>query len=204
MATKQKIGIFAGSFDPIHEGHMACAQAAAEAAQLDLVFFIVEPRPRYKQGVKAYEHRSEMTRFALADKSSYRQIVIDEPYCTTAETIPMLENRFPGSELFLIMGDDVARRITDWSQTNVLFDHAQLLVVRRMMASRELEALFARLEAVSGKQPRYQLVNTVASTLSSSDIKRQLKAGQLPEGLHRRVSAYIKQHNLYGSTGFGS
>ena len=62
-----RVGIYPGAFDPVHKGHIAFALAAITAHQLDKVFFLPEPSPRHKQGVKALDHRVEMVRLATAN-----------------------------------------------------------------------------------------------------------------------------------------
>ncbi len=201
---KNRIGIYAGSFDPIHDGHLAAAKAAIQQLNLATLYFVVEPRPRYKQGVKAFEHRSEMVRLAVENQQKFKQIIIDEPHCTTEDTIPMLKNRFPNSELFLLMGDDVVRRIADWSQVSSLVDSVTIAVFHRTAEASEIERVFAKLEVVSGKKPKYELVKNKPITCSSSAIKKQLKSAEMPECLHSKVYSYIKKQNLYGSSGLVS
>lgn len=202
---QRKIGIFAGSFDPVHNGHLAAATVAAEQLDLAAVYFVVEPRPRYKQGVKSFEHRSEMVRLAVEDNPNFKQIIIDEPYCTTEDTIPMLKNRFPGNDLYLLIGDDVARRIADWSQTATLFDSVILAILQRNMQSSEITAIFDKLEAVSGRRPHYELVKNKPLNCSSSEVKRQLKSGVVPKDcLNSKVVSYMQKHNIYGSSGLAS
>ena len=204
MNKGQKIGIFAGSFDPVHAGHIQSAKKALADLRLDMVYFVVEPRPRFKQGVKAFEHRSTMMRLAIAEDSSLKQIVIDEPYCTTAETIPMLMNRFEGASLYILMGDDVVRRISEWSNRDELFNQAELVVLRRKLTIEHIKAILDKVSIVSGKKPTYHIVENPLSPHSSTEIKQALKAGKQPEGLHPDVLAYAKAQNIYGSSGVGS
>lgn len=204
MATTQKIGIFAGSFDPIHSGHITCAQAALDELGLHKLYFVVEPRPRYKQGVKAFEHRSAMVRLAIKDMPSFGDIVIDDPYCTTAETLPMLRKRFTSSELYLLMGDDVAQHIADWSNVATLLEHVRLAVVPRRFNKDGVMRRLERLRAVSKKPITYHVITQARSSLSSSDVRKQIKTHGKSGALHPRVQEYIYTHNLYGSSGLGS
>lgn len=206
MSSGQKIGVFAGSFDPVHNGHIKAAKVALEQLDLTAVYFVVEPRPRYKQGVKAFEHRSEMVRLAIKDDPRLKQIIINEPYCTTEDTLPKLEQRFPGSKLYLLMGDDVARRIADWTHSRELFESSvHLVILRRTMDRADIQVVFEKLGAISGKRPQYHLLENQPIGCSSSIVKKSLKAGSAPKDcLQKDVLSYLKQHNIYGSRDLGS
>src|SRR5258708_1287895 len=91
----KKIPIFAGTFDPVHEGHLAFAQAALEEG-LEKVMFLVEPRPRRKQGVRALEHRTAMVQLAIADEPQLSTIVLEQARFSVNETLPVLRARFSG------------------------------------------------------------------------------------------------------------
>ena len=204
MSGMQKIGIFAGSFDPIHEGHLQAATQAQQALSLDTVYFVVEPRPRHKQGVKAFEHRSAMVSQAIANTDVFKQIYIDEPYCTVEQTIPMLAKRFPAAELHLIMGDDVAKRLAHWARLDELLRSVQLVVVKRRYREDEVVRQLERFSALSGQSARFHFIRQGTSTTSSSAIKKAIKDGADPDGLPATVLEYAKRYNLYGSSDLGS
>lgn len=204
MSKSQKIGIFAGSFDPIHAGHMACAKSALEVLGLDRVLFVVEPRPRRKQGVKAFEHRSAMVQKAIVDKPAFQHLLIDDPHCTTTETLPMLRERFVDSELYLIMGDDIAAHIASWPRSSELLSEVQLAVVLRRMSRDMLVQQLDKLEKITSKNPRVHILDVVDDKVSSTAIRKQLKTEGYSKLVDKSVLAYIQEHNIYGSSGFGS
>src|SRR3989344_4473010 len=72
-----KVGIYPGAFDPVHEGHVAFAQLVIAQHGLDKVFFLPEPTPRYRQAVKAYEHRLAMIKLAIKKYDSLGVIQLD-------------------------------------------------------------------------------------------------------------------------------
>src|SRR5687768_15392849 len=97
----KKVGIYAGTFDPVHEGHLAFAREAAAQYGLDKVFFLVEPNPRRKQGVKALEHRNEMVQLAIRSEKLFASILLEQHRFTVTETMPVLRSRFKNSELYM-------------------------------------------------------------------------------------------------------
>src|SRR5688572_16122728 len=103
----KRVGIYAGTFDPVHVGHMAFAEQALEACNLDKIFFLVEPRPRRKQGVRALEHREAMVRLATAKNDKYGVIQLEQTNFSVEETLPKLQALFEGAELHFLMGEDV-------------------------------------------------------------------------------------------------
>lgn len=204
MSSAQKIGVFAGSFDPVHEGHLQAATQAQQKLSLDIVYFVVEPQPRHKQGVKAFEHRSAMVSQAIADRDVFKQIYIDEPYCTVEHTIPMLAEWLPAAELYLIMGDDVAKRLAQWARLNELLQSVELVVIKRRYTEDEMAHQLERLSRISGQLARFHFIRQGASAASSTAIKKAIKDGVEPVGLPVSVLRYAKRHNLYGSSDLGS
>jgi nicotinate-nucleotide adenylyltransferase len=204
MAKQLSIGILAGSFDPIHAGHLAAAYGAASAAGLDRVFFMVEQRPRHKQGVKAFEHRSEMVRLAISDIDLFGQLVLDHPQFTVAATIPTLRRRFQSEELYLIMGDDVSRRLAHWPDIDVLLGEVKIIAIPRLLPPDKIRQQLSSLEVVTATSSSYVIGERTHVGVSSSKIRAALKKGEAVDTLHPRVLAYIQQHGLYGSSGLGS
>lgn len=200
----QKIGFFAGSFDPIHHGHVMAAQRAAAQAGLERVYFIVEPRPRYKQGVKAHEHRIEMVRRAIEAMPLFGQIILNEPYCTINDTIPMLQSRFVDDELYMILGDDVASRLAQWSDVGTLAQSTSVIVLERSKTEQDIKRVFESIKNTTGVSIPYAYIGGDKNHLTSSELRKQLKSGSYQEGLHPAVLSYAREHGIYGSSGFGS
>lgn len=204
MAKKLKIGIIAGSFNPIHNGHIAAGYAAADVAGLDRVFFMVEPQPRYKQGVKAFEHRSEMVRLAIEDIGLFGQLVIDHPQFSVADTIPSLQRRFANEELFLVMGDDVTKRLSDWPDIELLLNAVKLIVIPRRYTPAKIHDQLLSLRTITAIDSAYLIGERTHTGVSSSKIRKALKLGDDVDTVHPRALEYIRQHGLYGSSGLGS
>lgn len=195
----QRVGIFSGTFDPVHDGHVAFARQALRAYKLDRIFFLVEPRPRRKQGVKAFQHRQKMVDLAIADDPSFGSIVLEQARFTVHQTLPILQARFKGSELFMLMGDDMLHHLGDWPHVDELLKQVGFLIGRRRISQADARAHVEALEAARGLKLQYEIFQSEHSEYASSKIRLNYKKGQTPQGLNPQVKAYIDQAGLYGS-----
>lgn len=191
----QKIGIFAGTFDPIHDGHVAFARLALERG-LDKVYFLPEPRPRRKQGVRALEHRLAMINLAIADDERLGSIKLEQARFTPHETLPVLQERFKGMQIVLLFGDDVIAHIADWPHVADLVQSVELLVAVRHHNQDKLVRTFDILHRTSGLSFAYSLVEPGKQSVSSSKIRAGLKTMDMA-GIHTQVAEYIRKHRLY-------
>ena len=106
MAEK-RIGIFAGSFNPIHAGHITLALKAIDVASLDMVYLMPERLPRHKSKLEHFGHRSAMISRAIRPHSKLALLELPERRFDVAKTLTSLERRFVGDQLVLLMGSDV-------------------------------------------------------------------------------------------------
>ncbi len=192
----KKIGVFAGTFDPIHNGHMAFAKAALDHG-LDRVYLLPEPRPRRKQGVRALEHRLEMINLAIADEPRLGSIKLEQARFTPHETLPVLQERFKGAQIVLLFGDDVIAHIADWPHIKDLVQSVELLVAVRHHNRNKLTETFTILHQTSGLAFDYQLIDPAQVDVSSSRVRISLRAGDTSQMISEQVAAYIRRHRLY-------
>jgi nicotinate-nucleotide adenylyltransferase len=194
----KKIGIFAGTFDPIHDGHIAFAHEAL-AQGLEKVMFLPEPRPRRKQGVHALEHRIAMVQLAVASEPRFGTIVLEQARFTAHETLPVLQARFAGYKLVLLFGDDVVAHMASWPHIDSLMDSTQLMIASRHPDTTELEATLRTLKKVRNLRFEYQIVQPQKEEVTSSKIRLNIKHAKPVRGLAPAVETYIKKHQLYSS-----
>jgi nicotinate-nucleotide adenylyltransferase len=109
-----KIGILAGTFDPIHNGHLALAQAAQKEVGLDKVYIMVEHTPRSKRKVTDFVQRQAMVEIALREKPDMDFLDLGSKQFSVAETWPKIIRRFEDAELFLIVGSDTFAHVDTW------------------------------------------------------------------------------------------
>lgn len=124
----KRIGIYVSAFDPIHEGHLKFAADAVNEHDLDKLYFLVEPTPRYRQGVKAFDHRVNMAILGAANNPKFGTIVT-KSRASLEEYINLLQTRFSGQKLALIIPDYALKRF--FSLPNLLsynFNNMDIIV----------------------------------------------------------------------------
>jgi nicotinate-nucleotide adenylyltransferase len=191
------IGVFGGTFDPLHVGHLVAAADARVALGLDTVLLVVAADPWQKAGQVAApaSDRFAMVEAALAGVEGLEadRSELDRGGPTyTVDTLTELAVSHPGRELVLIVGSDVAAKLDTWKRVDEIRDLASLAVLVRPGA--EL--------ATPPVGWRYRLVETPRLDISSSEIRERLAAGRpvdwlLPAG----VIEWVRAKGLYGSGG---
>lgn len=189
-----RIGIFGGTFDPIHNAHLEIARAALDAGKLDVVYFVVAARPPHKQTVThaSPEDRLEMVRAAVAGDARLEASDVElvrEGYSYTVDTIQEFQKRHPGAELFLIIGYDSLLDLPRWRRPDHIMECCHLLVVPR---PRMTERPAAELNGC------YQMLPFEETDLSSTEIRRRVAAGESIAGLvPPAVERIIREKGIY-------
>ena len=192
-----RVGVYAGTFDPVHMGHVAFAECALEQG-LDMVYFLPEPRPRRKQGVRALEHRVGMVEAAIDSHPQLGVIHLKQARFTPHETLPVLRRRFPSADITLLFGDDVLTHIASWPLVEELVGSVELLIATRSGSHTEIERKFETLSSVSGLQFAYRIIDAPHNHVSSSTVRGQLRSGHKQvKYLPPAVADYIRKHRLY-------
>jgi nicotinate-nucleotide adenylyltransferase len=200
----KKVGIYSGTFDPVHEGHVAFAREALVQCGLDKVFFLVEPRPRRKQGVKAFTHRVEMVHLAIQDEQQFGVIIADEKRFTAQETLPRLQHRFEGAELYMLMGDDMLDHFDSWPHVELLMQEIHFAIGLRTYDRKTVKQRLELIQEIRATRMQYQLFQASQPKFASTTIRLALKAGEVPRGISPVVLDYIKTNGLYASSNDGS
>lgn len=191
--NQERIGVFGGTFDPVHNAHIAMARAAAEGADLDQVLFMVAARPPHKSGGTAAseEDRYDMVEAALADEprmAASRLELEREGPSYTADTLRELHARHPDAELFLIIGMDSLVDLPKWREPDVILKLAQLLVIPR-------PGDWSVPEVLDG---HYEIIPFVETPVSSTEVRDRLAAGESLDGLvPTEVQQLIEERGIY-------
>lgn len=192
----QRIGVFGGTFDPVHHAHLEVARAARDAARLDKVLFVVSARPPHKiDGTVADpEQRFAMVEAALNGDEAFEasRIELDrEGPSYTADTLETLHDRYPNAELFLIIGEDSLVDLPKWREPERILSRAHLLVVPRPGIEAKLPDML---------EGHYDVIPFREHEISSTDIRRRLSAGDGSDDLlPRGVRDVIDREGLYGA-----
>lgn len=196
-----RVGIYSGTFDPVHAGHIAFAKEALERCGLDKVFFLVEPRPRRKQGVKALEHRQNMVHLAIHDESSLGHIILGHQRFTVDETLPALQARFKGAKIYFLMGDDMLTYFTDaaWPKLDEFIKAANLVIGARKRTADDIERHIALLEKTRGIKIKHEIFKADHALQTSTTVRKALRRGEQPAEINSRVYRYIQANGLYAA-----
>jgi len=184
-----RVGILGGTFDPIHEGHLAAARGAMDCADLDRVLFVPSATPPHRgPAVADAEQRIAMARLAIAGEPRFEVADIEVrrgAISYTVDTLRELQRLHPGDELFLILGWDAAKLLPSWREPEEVRRLASILVVTR---------------PGSGKPERTADVVCERPTpdISGSAIRRASAKGEsLADRVPDAVERYIVKNGLY-------
>jgi nicotinate-nucleotide adenylyltransferase len=192
-----RIGVFGGTFDPIHLGHLILAEQCRDQGGLDQVLFVLAARPPHKLDapLSPFRQRLEMLELAISGQSGFQISRIEEHRpgpSYTADTLRELVEQQPGLEWFLLVGADTVRDLGMWYCPDQVAAMAQLLVVGRAGIP---------LPSEPPSPFRWQVVTMPLLEISSTDIRQRLQAGRSIRYLvPRAVECYIDQHRLYRYT----
>jgi nicotinate-nucleotide adenylyltransferase len=167
-----KLGLYGGSFDPVHLGHLLVAQAAQEELGLDRLFFIPVAQSPFKLNADLAPgaHRLQLLRLALAGKTQCEvddQEIRRSGVSYTVDTLRDYARRFPGAQLFYIIGADNAAKLNQWREANELAALAQFAAIPRPGGA----------PAVFPPPFRGQTLKGHPFEISSTQIRARLKAG---------------------------
>lgn len=190
---KQRIGLFFGSFNPIHFGHLIIANHMVEHTDLDQIWFVVSPCNPLKQKSSLLDerHRLAMVKIAIEDNDKFRasdiEFKLTQPSYTT-HTLAYLTELYPNKEFCLIMGGDNLETIEKWKNYQFILDNFSIYVYPR--PNSEVEKWDGR--------PNIHITNAPFMDISSSFIRAQIVENKsiryiLPDD----VIQYIEEMHFY-------
>lgn len=200
-----RLGVFGGTFDPVHVGHLILAEQCREQGRLDQVLFVPAARPPHKEegALTPFDKRAEMLALAIAGHVVFRieDMEKDRPGPSyTIETLELLQAKHASAELVLIVGSDTLHDLAQWREPARILELAGLLAARRPgWPMKTAEQVARELNLDARKPPRLQEVIMPLIEISSRDLRRRLAEGRSVRFMiPRAVEAYIAERRLYG------
>jgi nicotinate-nucleotide adenylyltransferase len=205
-----RLGIFGGSFDPVHDGHIALARACQQQAALDEVWFTPTAVQPLKQSGPHASNAQRVEMLELAIESQPSETMGPRPQSTwrvctleidrggfsyTVDTLRQIHVELPEAKLFFLIGADAQRDVPLWKEPAEICRLAMPLVVRR---AGQREPDVSALASLCPPENRPQLVEMPAMDISSSEIRRRVAAGEpINMTVPAAVAEYVAMHALY-------
>lgn len=187
-----RVGLFFGSFNPIHVGHLMLAQHMVNFADVDEVWLVVSPQNPFKQDVELADtqHRLNMARLAVGDnekiKISEVELSLPKP-SYTIDTLRALEKEYPEIEFSIIMGADNLMGLNRWKEAETLLSRYRIIVYPR-----------PGYEAKEPEGAHIEIVDAPQVDISSTQLRRWIGEGRsVLYFTNNKVIEYFSQNNLY-------
>jgi len=187
------VGIFGGSFDPVHKGHVSISESFLNSGLIDELLVLLTPAPPHKrdQNQAPYAHRLEMLKIAFGGIDDVQVSDIEQSLpkpSYTLQTIEHLRKTFPGRLFYLCLGEDSLSHFHEWYKYRQILKTVSLIVARRP----DFDS--------SSVDPEI-LERTIFTDHNPVDISStQIRAGQISKKvLPEKVAEYIRRHHLYTS-----
>jgi nicotinate-nucleotide adenylyltransferase len=199
-----RVGIYGGTFDPVHVGHLILAEQAREQARLDEVWFIPAFRPPQKpeQTITRFDLRVEMLALALAGNPAFRINELEKERAGpsyTVDTLAELRRRHPGTSFALLLGGDALADLPSWRDPRgIVTDAALVVMVRPGVALLDAAQLRQRLALPADTPLELQVMETPLIDIASRDLRHRVAHGHsIRYCVPRAVEVYIHEKGLY-------
>jgi nicotinate-nucleotide adenylyltransferase len=204
MRRKRRIGIFGGSFNPIHVGHLSVAQQVGQRLDLDEVVLVPAGSPPHKTRAELAPAADRLEMSRLAARGLARLSVSDvearrEGPSYTIDTVTQLRGEMgPEHDYWFIIGADTVGELPTWHRAAELLALIAFAVAVRPGCEPEFDLVEQELGPAAAARLRRNLFEIEPCDVSSTDVRDRLASGQDIRGLVRAdVAAYIEQHRLY-------
>ena len=205
MIHAARVGVFGGTFDPIHVGHLAAVQDAAYNLSFDRVLFVPNRQPPHKLNKEVSDpaDRVAMVELSLQDNPLFELSTVElerEGPSYSLDTLRQLKDQLGmDTELYFLVGCDALPDLHTWHQPQILLEEFQLVVMDRPTGTSiswsQLERRFPRI------RQQVKVIDIVQLEISSSDIRRRVNAGQpIRYYVLPAVEHYIRDRSLYRSS----
>ncbi len=192
-----KVGIFGGSFNPIHKGHTDLARAACKLLKLNEMLIIPTAQsPHKKTSEISFDDRMEMCRIAFKDDEKFVVSDIERELGGTSytiNTVRALKERYPkNTEFYLIIGGDMLFYFDKWYRHEALLKECHVVAVARE------NDCYADMLDYANDMGRIKVLNLPVVEISSTELREKLKNGEATgDMIDENVKAYISERGLY-------
>lgn len=200
-----KIGIFGGTFNPPHMGHVLAAREVKEALGLDQVLFVPDAQPPHKevpQGSPEPAMRLKLVEAAVTGEA-YAVVSDVELHRAgksyTSDTLQVLKKQYPDDTLYLIMGTDMFLSLHTWHEPEVICRMAVIVAMHRDAADRTGEMLRQKQALIAAYGAQIEIVENARVEISSTKVRRLLILGGAEKYVAPQVLAMIRENGLYGT-----
>jgi nicotinate-nucleotide adenylyltransferase len=199
--SRKKIGLFGGTFDPPHIGHLILASEAVHQLGLSRLLWMLSPDPPHKleQPITPLLHRLEMLKLATADNPAFEisRLEIERPgphY--TIDTVRQLSQLEPNADIVLLLGGDSLRDLPTWRlYVDLVAEVSKIGVMRRPGDPFDMPALEEKIPGVTDK---VVFIDAPLQDLASREIRRRVASGETYRYyIHPAVYDYIRANHLY-------
>ncbi|HIP35807.1 MAG TPA: nicotinate-nucleotide adenylyltransferase [Crocinitomix sp.] len=204
--NKKKIGLFFGSFNPIHIGHLIIANYMVNTTDLYEIWFVVSPHNPHKKkaSLLADYHRLAIVKEAIDDnirfKASNIEFSLSQP-SYTVDTLAYLKEKYPEKIFSLIMGEDNLRSLHKWKNYEVILKNNPIYIYPRVFTIQEKERNKTKIDPETEKirkHPNITFTNAPVMQISSSLIRQMIKEGKSVRYLlNESARKYIDEMNFY-------
>jgi nicotinate-nucleotide adenylyltransferase len=195
-----KIGLYFGTFNPIHVGHLIIANHMAEYSNLEQIWMVVTPHNPFKNKDTLLDdnQRLQLVTIATEDypkiKASDIEFKLSQPNYTV-NTLVHLQEKFPQHEFSLIMGEDNLRSLHKWKNYEVILQNYSIYVYPRIEAKNQTAELIS---SEFKNHPRIHIIDAPIVEISSTFIRKNIKKGKnIQPLLPTKVWEYIDHNNFY-------
>lgn len=199
----RRLGVYGGTFDPIHIGHLVAAAEVQYVLGLDRVLFLPAGEPPHKvnNGMTAAHHRKRMVELAIGDNPLFALSTIDldrpGPHYT-ADALAILRQSEPDAALWFVMGEDTLLDVPNWAHPERIVEYARLAVVTRPGWKVDVADLAMLDAAIPGIVRCCDFVPIPMLDIASRQLRERLRTGApYRYQLRAYVREYIEEHGLY-------
>lgn len=186
-----RVGVFRGTFDPIHWGHITFATQAISSAELDYVYFLPEKIPQHKKAIENFNNRLIMISRAIGPYKNLGLLELPNMNGSVERILPELKNLFGEAKLVFLMGSDVAKTIHQWPDVDSLCDNNELVIgMRKGDDADKIKKMLATL--LVGPR-RSTIIEAPLPDITSSTLREKIyqdnSNSDIPDSVHQFAHA---------------